>query len=68
MQNEIFLNPDLSLSLSFSLSYIYIGVQLGGVRGGGLPCLFLKIKRKCPGFRKKAQIVPILMLNLLFKM
>ena len=36
--------------------------------GGGLPCPFLKIEKKCPDFGKKALIVSILGLNLLFKM
>ena len=30
----------------------HAGVQLEG-RGGGLPYPFLKIKKKCPDFRKK---------------
>ena len=31
--------------------------------GGGLPCPFLKIEKKCPDFEKKALIVSILGLN-----
>ena len=29
------------------------GAQLGEKEGGGLPSFFLKIKKKCPDFRKK---------------
>ena len=37
-------------------------------KGGGLPCPFLKIEKKCPNFGKNAQIVVIYGLNLSFKM
>ena len=29
------------------------GAQLGGGEGGGIPCPFLKIEKKCPDFGKK---------------
>ena len=46
------------------------GAQLGVGEGEGLSCPFLKIKKKCPGFRKKALTVSIFMhmLNSLFQM
>ena len=44
------------------------GMKLGGWRGAGLPCPFLKIEKKCSDFGEKALIVPIFGLNFPFKM
>ena len=38
--------------VSFLITY-YLGAQLEGGRGGGLPCPFLKYKEKCPDFWEK---------------
>ena len=45
---QYLMNFTLSLIRTMSIT----GVQLGW-QGGGLPCPVLKIKKKCPDFRKK---------------